>query len=149
MEKISIPWELGNNLCENPVIETLRSPEFWRGFLRARTNTLIEYRKFKSRFTAAEIELSRQYTAHVIDDTEMFTITINYKHDPIFEICGKWKYCTDSNSAYCGMKTGIGEWMLEYKSSSGFRDENRNIILNFVECAKASDKLGLPKSIFL
>jgi hypothetical protein len=47
------------------------------------------------------------------------------------------------------MKTGIGEWVLEYKSSSGFRSENKDIILNFIDCVKASDKLGIPQSVLL
>lgn len=149
MSNISIPWELGDTLRDTPeTIDILTAFKFWREFLNAETDKAITYRRFADRLTVAEISLSEKMTAHVFDNEEDVTVTITYDDTAFLEFCGKWKYCTDDYSAYCGMKTGMEEMRLSF-DSRGFHDERIKRLTEFVDLAKTSDKLGLPPSIFL
>lgn len=147
--KISIPWELGNTLRDTPeTIDILATFEFWRRFLNAKTDKMITYRRFTDRLTVAEISLSEKMAAHVFDNADNVTVTITYGGKSFLEFSGKWKYCTDDYSTYCGMKTGMEEMRLLF-DSCGFYDERIKRLTEFVDLAKTSDKLGLPSSIFL
>jgi hypothetical protein len=147
--KISIPWELRDTLRNTPeTIEIFATYDFWRGFLNAKTDKTITYRRFADRLTVAEISLSEKMTAHVFDNEKDVTVTVTYDNSFLLEFGGKWKYCTDDYSAYCGMKTGITDMKLSY-DAHGFRSDCIKRLMEFVDLAKASDKLRLAPTIFL
>jgi hypothetical protein len=148
---ILIPWELGDLLCNDPeAITKISSSDFWRRFLNFKADNVISCMRLSlNRLTVAEITLSPRYTAYIYDDEKTATISVNYGRDIIFEVSAAWEYCNDPYSAYCGMKTGIGNWALSYSHESGFHDECIKAIKTLIELAESSDKIGLPGSIYL
>lgn len=140
---ISIAWILGNLLQNDPeTLKTLSSFSFWREFLNAKVDKLIEYSQFSNRLTVAEISLAKDIMVHVFDNEKEVKITVDCDSVTL-EFSGEWKRCDDPYSAYDGMKTGMTDMELSYKSFTSLGDSIR-MLEHFIHCVAKSDKLGLP-----
>lgn len=140
---ISISRLLGNLLKDDPEIaKVLGNFSFWREFLNAKFDKLIEYRQFSNRLTVAEISLAKDITVHVFDNEKEVKITVDCDRVTL-EFSGEWKRCGDPYSAYDGMKTGMTDMELLYKSFTS-RGDSVLMLEHFIHCVAKSDKLGLP-----